>query len=74
MSEDTMKSNLLSLYQEAVAGNPAPIIAVCHALEGLYLFDMLPDSIYDFSCMLIQSLVDNELYDYEMEVLYHGKL
>lgn len=25
MSEDTMKSNLLSLYREAVAGNPAPI-------------------------------------------------
>lgn len=63
MNEKKLRSSLLSWYREALAGNPAPLEVICNAIETLYIFDMVSEHIYDFSCYLLQNLFEINVLD-----------
>lgn len=63
MNEKQLRSSLLFWYREALKGSPAPLEAVCKAIETLYLFDMVSERISEFSCYLLQNLFEINVLD-----------
>lgn len=63
MNEKQLRSSLLFWYREALKGNPAPLETICNAIDTLYLFDMVPECIADFSGYLLGNLYEINVLD-----------
>lgn len=66
MSEKELRYAILHWYCEALDGNSVPFACIAKSIETFYLFDLISDDLYEFSCYLSEYLYEHGYLSFQM--------